>query len=88
MIGETRTLPTYASRNKIHEEFGVHEKILKSWSIKGYIRTAKLGDNRQSGRLYRVADVVEALEHLTVGKQPRCKVRTGKQKRILNSGRS
>jgi|GEM_PF-2864438 len=63
-------LPAYVSSRKVKIHYGVNEKILMSWVIKGYVRSLKLGNQRQSGRLYKIADVQEVLERLSNGDDP------------------
>lgn len=50
-------------------------KTLNTWVTKGWIRSAKFGESQQSRRLFLTQDVIDALDRMAVGKQPRKRTR-------------
>jgi len=70
-------LPKYAPYGLISTHCAtVSRKLLGSWVLRGWVRSIKTANARQSARLYSVADVEACLDRLAAGQQPRRKLRT------------
>ena len=68
----TTGLPRYAPASLIRRACApVSGAWLRSLACQGFVRSVKLGDSRQAGRLYHVEDVVELLDRMAVGQRPR-----------------
>lgn len=75
-----KTVPMYSPARNIKQVFGVSPKTLRNLEKWGYVRSAKLGSSQQAGRLYKTADVLDALDRLSAGKSPRRRVRVSATK--------
>ena len=70
------SLPRYVTLKIIQARIApISRKQLNSWVIAGHVRSVKLGESRQAGRLYNSQDVVDALDRLAVGRLPRVRRR-------------
>lgn len=64
-------LPKYQNARQLKETLGISRSRLEDLVIKGYVRSIKFGESKQSGRLYRTADVLDSLDRMSIGYQPR-----------------
>jgi hypothetical protein len=62
--------PAYAPAKMIKVRIGLSRKHLLMFVRQGFVRSVKLTESRRGSRLYLVADVLEVLERMSVGKQP------------------
>ena len=65
------TGPRYVPHGKVREWHAVSKRSLMDWVSRGYVRSAKLGDSRQSARLFNLSDIGETLERIASGRLPR-----------------
>ena len=61
----------WARRDDIFDMFGIPVRKFQRLVHEGYVRSVKFGDTQQAARVYRVADVEDALQALAEGRQPR-----------------
>lgn len=66
------TLPKFGNQKEVRRIFGLSRTWLDAMVVRGEIRSIKNGESKQAMRLYCVADIVEALDRMSVGKKPRC----------------
>jgi hypothetical protein len=64
-------IPRFCSGKMIRARVApVSLRALRSWARQGFVRTAKLGESRQSPVLYCAADVLALLDQYADGRQP------------------
>lgn len=69
----TSELPVWLNARDIEEKIGLRTARLKELHQQGYVRKAKLGQERQAASLYFVPDILEALHRIASGYLPRKK---------------
>jgi hypothetical protein len=62
MAGAAGVLPVWALARTVEGLTGLGRKRLNDLVGRGEVRSAKTGDARQAGRVYRVSDVLDWLE--------------------------
>lgn len=67
---EPAPFPVWGDRKTIYHLFGMPSRALTGLRAKGIVRTAKLGDAKQSATLYRLEDVDRALLAMATGNEP------------------
>ncbi len=72
--------PEWASRQTVLDLFGLPHRHLTRLAADGLIRTCKFGGHKQSARLFKVADVEEAMAAIAVGREPRRPITRGGRK--------
>jgi len=68
-----RELPLWMDVNRVTAKIGLTAKLLKRLVDAGHVASAKFGDSRQAVRLYKSADILEALDRIGTGHEPRRK---------------
>ena len=63
-------LPVWARRRTIYHLFGIPGRKLDQLLAEGVVRTVKLGQVKNSARLFRVEDVDRALLAIAAGRKP------------------
>ena len=64
-------LPKYQKAKELKARLGISRSLLQALVIQVYVRTIKFGEAKQSGRLYRTADVLDAMDRMSIGYRPR-----------------
>ena len=67
---ESAPLPVWARRRMIDHLFGIGWRKLDQFRLEGFIRSVKLGQAKNSARLFRVEDVDRALLAIAAGRKP------------------
>jgi len=62
---EHRPMPITATMKGVRELFGLPEALVRRLAAENVIRSYKLGPSVKCGRVYRVDDIIEALENGT-----------------------
>jgi hypothetical protein len=69
-------LPVYVNMGMIQKYVApLTRKKLREWTIKGWVRTSKLGTEKQAQRLFNVNDILDVLDRAAKGLMPRIKSR-------------
>lgn len=75
-------LPRYASVAIIRREVAEFSRArLMEFARQGFVRTVKLGEARQTARLYNTEDVLGLLDRLATGRMPRHHMRAAVRSR-------
>jgi len=74
-------LSRYLSAAEVKVEFGLGYPPLSDFRKNGFIRTIKFGESKQATRLYRTEDVLDCLDRMASGYEPkRQKIEKGGRK--------
>jgi hypothetical protein len=70
MDADDYRLPIYANARNVKASIGVGYKLLMRLVSIGAVRSFKEGNMKQSARLFRSQDILDAMERLSIGKAP------------------
>jgi hypothetical protein len=69
-------IPAYAPYTVVRRHLAaVPRRVVLGWVYRGWVRSVKLSDSRQAGRLFNTADLADCLERLAGGYAPRTRNR-------------
>jgi hypothetical protein len=60
--------PMYVKLNFIKKNYGIGWNIIEKWVSEGRICSIKIGDAKQSARLYKLSDIEKMMESLSYKK--------------------
>lgn len=72
---ESAALPLWADAKLVLQRIGLPRQRLIEQARAGHVRSVKFSETRQAARLYHTGDVLDAMDRLAAGAQPRRRTR-------------
>ena len=74
---DIKRLPLYMDAKMVQQYLApLPRKTLNDWVLKGWIRGSKTGSSRQARKVFKTGDILESLDRLARGENPRKKARS------------
>jgi hypothetical protein len=75
-VANVDELPMHLDMKLVNRHLApLSRKTLIGWTQKGWVRSAKIGESQQSRRLFNTQDVLDVLDRIGRGHEPRIRSR-------------